>query len=67
MFKVDTIEAWGLGEEAALAEQERFRKENADLIYDRRKVDKKQFANSDFDKEFLLGKTFASQMERQER
>ena len=50
---------WGCGDADAAAEaQMQYRKQTAQLIDRARKVDKAQFANNEFDQEYLLGKTF---------
>jgi len=66
-FSVYRLEAWGFGGKSALDAQKQKQKETAELIQGRRQVDKKQFANSAFDREFLLGKTFQAQKNAQDR
>ena len=62
-FVPGIIEIWGTGGQSviinALQSQEKKREVIADSISKARKVDKAQFANSSFDQEFLLAKTFA--------
>jgi len=61
------VECWGFGGEDAA---EAHAAEQADLQRmqaNRRKVDKKKLAGSAFDREFLLGKTFAAQAQVQNR
>ncbi|RLN31516.1 hypothetical protein BBJ28_00016603, partial [Nothophytophthora sp. Chile5] len=57
-FVVDAMEVWGCGGAEGELSQKAHRQETADLINRARKVDKAQFAGSDFDKEFFLSKTF---------
>lgn len=61
------IELYGFGGEKALEKQRESRQETADIVQSRRKVDKKQLLQSDFDKEYLLGGVFKASNERQER
>ena len=56
-FTIDVLEVWGCGGDDARRSQVGHRAETADLINRARKVDKAQFMG-EFDKEFLLGKTF---------
>ena len=52
------IQALGFGGASAAARQSASRQLNERITQNMRKVDKSQFANSAFDREFLLGKTF---------
>ncbi|KAG2532987.1 hypothetical protein JM18_000843 [Phytophthora kernoviae] len=63
-FVIDTIEGWGCGGEESDLSQKAHRQETADLINRARKVDKAQFLGNDFDKEFLLSKTFGHGTDR---
>ncbi|RLN73594.1 hypothetical protein BBJ28_00023083 [Nothophytophthora sp. Chile5] len=57
-FAVDAMEVWGCGGAESELSQKTHRQATADLINRARKVDKAQFAGSDFDKEFFLSKTY---------
>jgi len=67
IFKPNIIECWGLGgEEAAQAQV----LEHADIErmqLNRRKVDKKKFVENEFDRQFLLGGTYAHQQQVDDR
>ena len=64
---VALIELYGFGGEKALEAQRAAREEKEEIVSSRRQVDKKQFIQSDFDKEFLFGGTFKASNEKQER
>jgi len=66
-FKPYIIEAWGLGGDDALKRQEEEHKALEKMRIDRRKVDRKAFADSAFDRQFLLGKNFAHQEHSNQR
>jgi hypothetical protein len=66
-FLPHVIEAWGLGGDAAAAAQAAERQDLDRLQTNRRKVDKKALAGNAFDREFLLGKTFAHEGQKQGR
>jgi hypothetical protein len=66
-FEPVSVEVWGLGGEECEREQQRAKDEHHRLIMARRKVDTKQFGNSTFDREFLLGKTFAQVNSKEDR
>jgi hypothetical protein len=66
-FEPHVIEAWGLGGDAAAAAQAAERQDLDRLQSNRRKVDKKALAGNAFDREFLLGKTFAHEADKQAR
>jgi len=57
-FEIETLEVWGCGGDEALRAQAKHRSNRADLVRKARTVDKAQFANSDFDREMFLSKTF---------
>ena len=61
-FEIDALEVWGVGGAEALARaaeaQGDARRATEKSIAKARRVDKAQFANNEFDKEMLLGKTF---------
>ncbi|EWM21955.1 TLDc [Nannochloropsis gaditana] len=61
-FEMEGLEVWGVGGEeaieAACNAQGEARQMMADNIARARRVDKSKFVDNDFDKEFLLGKTF---------
>eukprot|EP00924_Labyrinthula_sp_SR-Ha-C_P002870 snap_masked-scaffold_13-processed-gene-9.27-mRNA-1 protein AED:1.00 eAED:1.00 QI:0/-1/0/0/-1/1/1/0/457 len=59
-FVLDRLVVLGLGGIDAKTKQRERQEELSDIKNDRKKVDKKQFVDSSFDKEFLLGKTFGS-------
>lgn len=61
------MEIWGLGGKENLAYQEHYRALEKSRKEKDRKVDKQAFLDSDFDKEFLLGNTFAHAKEKEER
>lgn len=62
-FEMEGLEVWGVGGEerigAAVSAQGQARELRAENIARARKVDKSKFLDNEFDKEFLLGKTFA--------
>lgn len=70
-FEIEHLEVWGSGGVAmiqnALKAQADHRVVLAETIVKARKVDKAQFFNNGFDREFLLGKTFAHHKDMQER
>lgn len=70
-FEIEHLEVWGSGGavmiESALKAQADHRKVLADTIDKARKVDKAQFFNNGFDREFLLSNTFSHQKEMQDR
>lgn len=70
-FEIDTLEIWGCGGnsrvEQALKAQQANRKVIDEAIAKARKVDKAQFFDSSFDREFLLSNTFSHDKEKQER
>ncbi|KAG5177105.1 TLD-domain-containing protein [Tribonema minus] len=61
-FEIDSLEVWGLGGEeavsAGLDARMRHRAAVAHTLNKARKVDKAKFLDNEFDREFLLGKTF---------
>ena len=57
-FQIVFIEAWGLGGGDALKGREQWRAQKDRIIQKQRKVDKAQFANNAFDREYLLNGTF---------
>ena len=57
-FQVAYVEAWGLGGSDAMRGRESWRAQKDRLIQRQRKVDKAQFANNSFDREYLLKGTF---------
>ena len=61
-FEMEGLEVWGVGGEerigAAVSAQGQARELQAENIARARKVDKSKFLDSEFDREFLLGKTF---------
>eukprot|EP00743_Colponemidia_sp_Colp-15_P004659 GILK01005020.1.p1 GENE.GILK01005020.1~~GILK01005020.1.p1 ORF type:complete len:474 (+),score=67.66 GILK01005020.1:84-1505(+) len=61
-----SVEMWGCGGMDALQKQKEFQNYQNKLLEGMRKVDKKAFANNEFDREFLLGGTFANGVERRE-
>jgi hypothetical protein len=70
-FEIEHLEVWGSGGAAlintALRAQVDHRQVLAHNIDKARKVDKAQFFNNGFDREFLLGNTFSHQKDMQER
>lgn len=66
-LSIHKIEVFGLGGQEALEEREEHRKLMGKLRDKKKQVDKKAFLESDFDKEFLLGKTYAHQNQKEER
>jgi len=66
-FRPMAIEFWGFGGSEALASQVGAHQDVAKMQLDRRKVDRKKFAESSFDREMLLGKTFAAQNQASNR
>jgi len=65
-FRVQELEVWGAGGDDALVQQQHGQDSEQRVREQRRKVDKKQLVGTDFDKEFLLGKTFAGAKEARE-
>ncbi|KAJ0400238.1 hypothetical protein P43SY_006202 [Pythium insidiosum] len=57
-FAVDALEVWGCGGDDAIGRQRAYRKDTADMIDKMRKVDKAAFIGNEFDRNFLLSKTF---------
>ncbi len=55
------MEIWGLGTEATLAYQQEMVERDVKLAEQSKKVDKAAFLEGDFNKEYLLGNTFAHQ------
>lgn len=70
-FEIAHLEIWGSGGlarvETGLKAQKEQRQVMAENIDKARKVDKAQFFNNGFDREFLLQNTFSHQREMQER
>ena len=66
-FKIVSISLYGFGGESALTEQQTKREEVSEIVNSRRQVDKRQFVQSDFDREFLLGNTFKVSNEKELR
>uniref|UniRef100_A0A7S3NZZ3 TLDc domain-containing protein n=1 Tax=Euplotes crassus TaxID=5936 RepID=A0A7S3NZZ3_EUPCR len=66
-LSISKIEAYGLGGPEALAAQIEHREMLKKLRDKKKQVDKKQFLDSDFDKEFLLGGTFSHKQEIEDR
>ncbi|CAK9092409.1 Oxidation resistance protein 1, partial [Durusdinium trenchii] len=67
MFKPLVIEVWGMGDAEAIQAQAEALAEREQMQMDRRKVDRKKFADNAFDREFLLGKTFAHSEQQENR
>ncbi|GLD93138.1 hypothetical protein PINS_up001730 [Pythium insidiosum] len=57
-FAVDALEVWGCGGDDAIGRQRAYRKDTADMLDKMRKVDKAAFIGNEFDRNFLLSKTF---------
>ena len=55
------VEIWGLGGEQALADYHRKRSDLREIREERKKVEKRAFVESDFDKETFFSKTFQKQ------
>lgn len=66
-FKIGEIECWGLGGEEALARRAEWRHQKDKIIQKQRQVDKSQFANNSFDREYLLGQTFTAEKQSEQR
>lgn len=58
-LNVKELEIWGTGDERTLEQQRVLMKRQEQLRQERRQVDKGRFADSNFDREFLLGGTFS--------
>lgn len=67
MLNINRIEIYGLGGIEALEAQEEHRRKLQSLRDKKKQVDKKQFLDSDFDKEFLLGNTYSHKREMKDR
>ena len=59
-FQIAELEAWGLGGAQALLARESWRGQKARMLQKQRQVDKAQFANNSFDREYLLKGTFSA-------
>jgi len=57
-FRVDAVEVWGLGGTQARQEQARARADHERMLLNARKVDKRAFADNEFDRDYLLANTF---------
>jgi len=57
-FNIEHVEIWGLGDQNTLRGQQEYRQREMELIESQRKVDKKAFLQSGFDKEIFFGNTF---------
>ena len=57
-FKIARLDVVGFGNEDALAKRDEADSRTRAMLEGRRKVDKSQFANNEFDREHLLGNTF---------
>jgi len=57
-FNIEHVEIWGLGDQNTLRGQQEWRQREMELIESQRKVDKKAFLQSGFDKEIFFGNTF---------
>lgn len=70
-FEIDTLEIWGCGGHSRVHSALEAQRENRKIMEESRakarKVDKAAFFDSSFDREFLLGNTFAHDKEKQER
>lgn len=58
-FLISHLEAWGLGGEDAMQARTVWRGQKDRMIQKQRQVDKSQFANNGFDREYLLKDTFS--------
>ena len=58
-FLVSQIEVWGLGGADSLKARDAWRAQKDKMLLKQRQVDKSQFANNTFDREFLLKGTFS--------
>eukprot|EP01016_Furgasonia_blochmanni_P045803 TRINITY_DN650_c0_g2_i6.p1 TRINITY_DN650_c0_g2~~TRINITY_DN650_c0_g2_i6.p1 ORF type:complete len:261 (+),score=55.56 TRINITY_DN650_c0_g2_i6:75-857(+) len=58
-LKIETLEIWGAGDESTFEQQIKFREDEMSELERMRKVDRKAFVNSQFDKEIMFDKTFA--------
>ena len=63
-FAPSNIKVWGYGSAEALERQARIKAVQDRVTANMRKVDKSAFAESAFDREFLLGKTFGASEKR---
>lgn len=66
-FDVAKLQLFGFGGDDAIKKQDLVREEKAELVHSRRQVDKKQFVQGEFDREFLLGGVFKASNQKQER
>ena len=66
-LNIMSIEIWGCGEEKALKCQKKARIMEQQRITNFRKVDKSMLVDSDFNKEYLMGKTFQNKEYRTEK
>jgi hypothetical protein len=57
-FSVEAVEVWGCGGVDSTQRQREYRKDTAAMLDKMRKVDKAAFMGSEFDRNFLLSKTF---------
>jgi hypothetical protein len=55
---VEALEVFGCGGDDSVQRQRQYRKDTADMLDKMRKVDKAAFVGNEFDRNFLLGKTF---------
>jgi hypothetical protein len=67
IFKIHTIEIWGTGGKKALDKQNDFRESESKIIEGQRKVDRKAFLSSGFDKEMFFSKTYAAANNRDDQ
>ena len=66
-LKIVQVEIWGMGDENTLKGQEEFRAMEQTQVENSRKVDRKQFGQSEFDRQILFGNTFASANNKEDR
>ena len=59
-LKIVHVEIWGMGDENTLKGQEEFRAMEQIQVENSKKVDRKQFGQTQFDREILFGNTVAS-------
>jgi hypothetical protein len=69
-FEIDTLEVWACGGEEVISKGMDYMKKDREIreenIQKARKVDKAQFFNNSFDREFLLSNTFAHKQQQRD-
>eukprot|EP01017_Pseudomicrothorax_dubius_P048399 TRINITY_DN8797_c0_g1_i3.p1 TRINITY_DN8797_c0_g1~~TRINITY_DN8797_c0_g1_i3.p1 ORF type:complete len:426 (-),score=119.78 TRINITY_DN8797_c0_g1_i3:107-1384(-) len=58
-LKLEVVEVWGFGDDSAIEGREVFRQQELEEVERRRKVDRKAFGGTGFDKDIFFEKTFA--------